>query len=314
MTVQTTDTRVEYTGTGSASVFPYGFPIIAASDLEVTQIDASSVETILVLNVDYTVSGAGGPSGGNVTLLGGNLPSGYRLVIQRKTPYTQETDFRNQGSFTPQAHEAAIDKVTMLVQQLLDSIGTGYLDSRVLRLGDADVDGSGSYRAKSNKIQDLASPTAQNDAANLGTLESYVDSVLAGGGTVTPTEDSFTGTGALTQFTLTSAPAASAHAYLVFLDGVEQRPVTDYTIDQPNLKINFTAAPGNGTVVTVRPWGYNKGLPVPAQYTAAAKPSPGSEWHGKFIRIYDAGSPERLEICLLNGAGAYSWNVVAVGA
>jgi len=122
MTISSEVTRNDYVGNGATSVYPYTFRIISSSDLLITQRDTSSVETVLILDVNYTVSGVGSGGGGNVTLTGGNLPSGYALTIRRVRQVLQETDIRNQGAFYPETIEDALDHQVMLVQQASDFI------------------------------------------------------------------------------------------------------------------------------------------------------------------------------------------------
>jgi hypothetical protein len=134
MTVASAVSRVDYVGNGATSVYPYTFKIFASSDLRVTrQVIATGVETLLVLTTDYSVSGVGAESGGNVTLVAGNLPSTQKITIRRVRPLTQGTDIRNQGDFLPETHEDEFDRGVMLDQQLQDQIG------RCLKLQETEV-------------------------------------------------------------------------------------------------------------------------------------------------------------------------------
>lgn len=121
MTVATSTNRVDYTGNGSTTVFPFSFRIFADTDLVVTTADADGVETELELTTDYTVSGAGSYNGGNVTL-GTALTSGHTVTIQRVLNITQGTDLRNQGAFFAETHEDVFDRLVMIGQQLQEQI------------------------------------------------------------------------------------------------------------------------------------------------------------------------------------------------
>ena len=112
MTIPTENSRDDYIGNGATSIYAYTYRILAEEDLLVTQRDTSNIETTLVLNTDYTVSGVG-DSAGTITLAAGNLVLGYVLSIRRNRALTQETDIRNQGSFYPESHEDAFDDLTM---------------------------------------------------------------------------------------------------------------------------------------------------------------------------------------------------------
>lgn len=139
MTVSSTTSRNDYVGNGATSSYAYSFRIFANTDLVVTVRDTNSVETTLALTTDYTVSGVGNGSGGNVVLvnasqswlLGGFLRSGFALSIQRRLPLTQATDIRNQGDFYPETHEDQFDRLVMISQQQQDSL------NRSVQLGDS---------------------------------------------------------------------------------------------------------------------------------------------------------------------------------
>jgi hypothetical protein len=117
MTVSTEVDHNDYTGNGVTTSFPYTFRIFKKSDLVVQVVDLNENITELILDTDYTVTGAGGYTGGNV-VLSSPLANGYQISISRELPVTQETDLRNQGKFFAEVHEDAFDKLTMLIQQV----------------------------------------------------------------------------------------------------------------------------------------------------------------------------------------------------
>ena len=130
MTIETTSiTSGPYTGNGLLDTYAYTFPITADTEITVYETDADGVETVLVLNTDYTVTGAGTASGTAIRTAG-NLPTGYTWYIRSNIPLTQDTDFNSQGGFFPEIHEAALDKLTLISQQFQD-----YAD-RSLRFND----------------------------------------------------------------------------------------------------------------------------------------------------------------------------------
>lgn len=115
MTVSTEVDHNEYTGNGVTTSFPYAFRVFNKSDLIVQVVDIHENITVLTLDTDYIVTGAGGYNGGNV-ILSKALANGYKISISRELPVTQETDLRNQGKFFAEVHEDAFDKLTMLIQ------------------------------------------------------------------------------------------------------------------------------------------------------------------------------------------------------
>ena len=114
MTVSSSTSSVSYSGNGATTGFSYTFKIFADSDLVVSlKNNTTGVSTTQTLTTDYTVSGAGSDSGGNVTFVTAP-PSGNTVIIRRVLPYTQETDYTENDPFPAAAHEDALDKLTML--------------------------------------------------------------------------------------------------------------------------------------------------------------------------------------------------------
>jgi hypothetical protein len=134
MTISTTTSKVSYTGNGVTTVFAYTFKIFADSEVTVY------VDGVLkTLTTHFTVSGAGTASGGNVTFTAGNIPaSSTSVVLLRNITKTQLTDYVENDSFPAETHESALDKLTMLVQDV-DNAVTGDIFRFSDSVGDAGV-------------------------------------------------------------------------------------------------------------------------------------------------------------------------------
>lgn len=154
MTVSTEINHEEYVGNGITYVFPYRFRILKASNMAVVSIDPDGIETILALNTNFTLSGVGAYTGGNVTLTN-PLPSGWGLTLTRELKAIQETDLRNQGTFFAETHEDAFDYLTMLIQQVGSWFTLALRKPTFL---------SNFYDAKQNRIANLIDPTGTQDA------------------------------------------------------------------------------------------------------------------------------------------------------
>ena len=76
MTVSSQTSRVSYAGNGSTKAFAVSFYFLADSHLKVILRAADGSETVKTLTTDYTVSGAGNPSGGTVTITSFTLTAG----------------------------------------------------------------------------------------------------------------------------------------------------------------------------------------------------------------------------------------------
>lgn len=131
MTVSASTSRSDYAGNGSTTAFATGFRFLQNSDLRVIlTIDATGVETAQVETTNYTVTGAGPDAGGTVTMLVAPA-SGETLTIKRDVPLTQGTDYVENDAFPAEAHEEALDKLTMIVQQQQEIL------DRTLKLSEA---------------------------------------------------------------------------------------------------------------------------------------------------------------------------------
>lgn len=131
MTVSSILSRWSYTGNGATTAFAYTNRIFADSDLKV-YVDGA----LKVLTTDYTVSGVDNPGGGNVTF-GAAPANGASVVIVRDVPATQPVDYQPNDPFPAETHEKALDRATVLVQQLETDI------ARSLRQAEADTSSLG---------------------------------------------------------------------------------------------------------------------------------------------------------------------------
>jgi hypothetical protein len=120
--------RSDAIGNNTNAIFSFFFRVDDEDELLVVVADPDGVETILVLEDDYTfTSGSiGSPDGGSVELVddgqawmdgAGGLSSDYSISLVGDTPLTQQTDIRNQGAYYPRLHEDTFDKLTKLLQE-----------------------------------------------------------------------------------------------------------------------------------------------------------------------------------------------------
>ncbi len=112
MAIQSTHSKVQYVGNGSTvTAYPVTFPFLEASDLRVL-----ADETLLVLGVGYTVEGGEGEEGSLFTLE--PWDETHTLTIYRETALLQPTSYEDQDAFPAKSHERALDRLTMIAQDL----------------------------------------------------------------------------------------------------------------------------------------------------------------------------------------------------
>lgn len=150
MTVSTTNTRNSYSGNGSTTVFAYTFKIFDDDDITViVRTDSTGVETTKTKTTHYTVSGVGSASGGNITF--GSAPaSGETVVLLRTTARTQLTDYTPNDPFPAATHEDALDKLTLIAQELQEEVGRSLKLSQTNTIATAEFTVGAADRA--NKI------------------------------------------------------------------------------------------------------------------------------------------------------------------
>lgn len=181
MTVSSSDTSITHNCDGISVNFPVSYYFLADTNLVVTLVvDGSGSDgVVLTLGTDYSVAGAGNEAGGSITTSIA-YPAGRSLVIDRVVPVTQVTQYQPNDAFPAKVTERALDKLTMICQQLWNSLGGGSWSlSRVLMLGPRDVNGSGAYRANGNKISNLADGQDLHDAVTVGQIAPFAEAAEA---------------------------------------------------------------------------------------------------------------------------------------
>jgi hypothetical protein len=122
MTLTSTTVKNTHTGDGTTVAFSYGFKVF--SETEIAVYVAGVLQT---LTTHYTLSGVGTSTGGNVTFETGAKPaSSASIVFVRVPARTQTTDYTITGTIDPQTVEDALDKATMLVQDVGDSADNAF--------------------------------------------------------------------------------------------------------------------------------------------------------------------------------------------
>lgn len=264
MTVPSTKNVKTHLGNGVTTVFPFDFRIFQAEDLEVSLTLADDTIVPWSLGTDYTVAEKWEDVQSGGEIIATTAPDdGTTLVIRRVLQPLQETDLRNQGAYYAEVVERVFDRLTMLIQQVIEDAGRSLKHP----IGEDFWDGEG--KAIKNII--TATIADAKDVANVGWVQEYVTDILAGGGGAIPETYLLLGDGVETTFPLPGIEISASSAYTVTIDGLDMRPKVnetddwDYRIDVENEQIIFLEPPpapasAGDKLVMVRVLGYKRGI------------------------------------------------------
>lgn len=113
-----------------ATTFDFEFKVFAKTDIAVVLADEIGTETTLVLDSDYSVAlnaDQNADPGGTITYpISGSPPAtGEVLAIVGGLAYSQTTQLPNGGAYNASVVERALDRITILVQQILETATRG---------------------------------------------------------------------------------------------------------------------------------------------------------------------------------------------
>ena len=230
MTVTNTTARNQYIVTGSTeNTFAYTFEVYDKDDLVVLQ-----NSTTLSEGTNYTVTGVGLDGGGTVVLASYATP-GDVITIYRNMALERTTDYQNSGDFLAAEVNEDFDRLWLAIQQ------NATTDSRSVRKPVLDLDSI-----------NMELPVASGRSHRLlgfdstGAVEA-VDYLKAQEVTIL-TEDTFTGDGTTTAFTLSTAPV-TGRLLQITIDGIMQA-ISSYTLS--GLVVTFSEAPPFNAAIEVR--------------------------------------------------------------
>lgn len=203
------DSRIQYNGDDSTTAFATGFVFLDEGDLEVYV-----GNTLQTLTTHYTVSGGGSPAAtGTVTMV--TAPAtGEVLTIRRNTARTQSTDYVTNDAFPAETHEAALDRLTLLVQELDEKISRTTIQSVTTTTDDLTLPAP----AASKYLKWNSAGTALENADGTATANAewvFIDSTTLSSGTSSVT---FTGMSGYDEYLIIidGATVESSSAFLSF--------------------------------------------------------------------------------------------------
>lgn len=197
-----------FIGNGVTVAFPFAFKVFAASDVYVVRATDTGTESVLTVGTHYSVtlnSNQNSNPGGTVTL-GAALASNYKLVITSAVPNLQPVDITNNGGFYPKVINDALDRVTIMAQQLaLDS-------SRAVKLPITSALTGDEFTAQLFNARDEAVDSAAAASVSATGAANSATSASASASTATTkaSEASTSASGAATSATAASGSATAA--------------------------------------------------------------------------------------------------------
>lgn len=151
MSIATDTAKVQYTLSTAAQALPIPFYFLENAHIQAYK--GGETPVLLVLGTDYTLVGAGDEDGGTLTTIAdtaADLGAADVITIRRSIPITQQTNYVYNDKFPAEVHERALDKLTMVAQELKETV------DRAIVFHETEVGGAG------NKL-----PTAPNRAGKI---------------------------------------------------------------------------------------------------------------------------------------------------
>jgi hypothetical protein len=196
MSISSTNRKAgPYACNGATVAFPFAFKVFAADDVRVVLTDADDAESDLALGTNYTVAlnaDQDANPGGTVTTVA-TYTTGYLITLTSKLENLQPVTLTNQGGFYPKVINNALDRLTIMVQQVFEQVGRAVKtpissgltpDQLIADLYAVEANAGSSATAAANS----AANAAASAAAAAATLDNFDDRYL-GQKTANPTTD-----------------------------------------------------------------------------------------------------------------------------
>ena len=181
-----------FTGTGLIVSYPFSYKVFQAADVLVVRTDLSGTETTLALGTDYTVtlnSNQDASPGGTVNPVAA-APTGYLTTLSSQVAALQPVVLTNSGGFYPTVLNDAMDRLTIIVQQLKEQMSRAVTTSISSSISPATLTGYivALYNNLANIISVAGNSTninsAVSNATNINTVAGNNTNVTNVGGSI----------------------------------------------------------------------------------------------------------------------------------
>lgn len=105
------------TASSNQTAFSVNFPFLGADEITVYKIALNGTQTLLARPANYTVTGAGNPAGGTVTLKAG-VPAGTKILVVGAASRARAQSVVRGGKYSTAATDQDFDRLTLIAQEL----------------------------------------------------------------------------------------------------------------------------------------------------------------------------------------------------
>jgi hypothetical protein len=137
MSIATSTAKIQYTLSAAVQALPIPFYFLENAHIKAIRARSGVADYVLILGTDYTLAGAADEAGGTLTTIATNLAIGDKVTIKRDISITQQVNYVYNDRFPAETHERALDKLTMITQQLKE------VTDRAVQFPESEVGGAG---------------------------------------------------------------------------------------------------------------------------------------------------------------------------
>lgn len=112
-----------FTGNGATTSYPFTFKVQASADIAVYLVEDDVIETVPAADYTVTLNGNQNSNPGGSVVFDTAPTVDQSFVITTEAGATQSVSLQNQGAFNPTVISEALDKLTILYQQVAEKVG-----------------------------------------------------------------------------------------------------------------------------------------------------------------------------------------------
>ena len=162
MSIATSTAKIQYTLSATVQALPVPFYFLENAHIKAIRSRSGAADYVMVLGTDYSLAGAADEDGGTLTTIAANMVVGDIITIKRDIAITQTVNYVYNDRFPAETHERALDKLTMIVQQLKE------VADRSVQFPESEVAGTGNVMpAASGRAAKILGYDASGNAVQL---------------------------------------------------------------------------------------------------------------------------------------------------